>query len=428
MLIKSFKHNDLKYKHLNILETRELQNTLSNISSDNIDEICDAAIPFFQNEISAYQFFLSLKNIATYRPFQLNYYCQLLPFENNINLKKYFYPEIVKKQPDYYLKYRHYKGMFLFLTQNLDGAVEHKEKRGKVLNENLICQFIINDDFDNFTHYINHNIIDLNSPIPPSLFEASGIVSNFSDSGMHYIEYAAFYGAVKIFKFMIQTNVKIQSKTLNAAIIGGNYEIIHILEDKEILVDDSCFYDAVKSNRNEIVVYILNNFSDIFLNINFLNDLIPSYNLEFIINTTEFLTSDEFDKKSYLNGDVSSLFNDALFISCEKNFLEIFEFFLSFNDYMDINYKYYSLYNMSLLHKAALSHQIEIIKILLNQKGINTELIDLKIYFFFYLNGVFNFYFIYKTPSDYLSAEERNILRPLFTKAKRSYFEESKKK
>lgn len=422
--LKSFKNSDLEYKHHNISDTRDLQAFLSNISSDNIDESYDLVIPFLQNDISAHQFFISLKNIIMYRPLLLHYYCQLLsrisneiksissqqfqrkiivmfkhefkllltlyelgiidieniidnslcPFESNQNLKKYFYPEIVKSQPNYFIKYRKYKDMFLFLTLNLDGSTDHIEKRNKGMNENIICQYIINDDFDNFIKYINMNVIDLNSLIPFSLFESSGFVSTFSEKGMHYIEYAAFYGALKIFKYLIQINCVIQPKTMNAAIIGGNYEIIHLLEDKNISMNNDCLYDAVKSNRNEIVNYILDNNSSISLSEDILNDLIPFYNLDFIINTAEFLVSDAYNKN-----ESKTFLNSALFVSCENDFPDVVDFLLSFKEFSNVNYKYNLFYDMTLLHKATLSHKIEMIKVLLNKKGINPSITDSKI-------------------------------------------------
>lgn len=456
---QSFKPSDLIYKHQKISETNELQNLMFDISSDNIDEVHKAAVPFFENYVSVQQFFLSLKKIVSYRPTLINHQCQLLstfsaelnqlsdpqfqrkicimfkhnyeillalvelgfinieniidnslfPIETNLNIKKYFYPEIYEKKPSYFEHLYDIPSMSSFLLMNMGSIDDFKAKRKKGNNENVICQIIRNDEFNNFIDFINYHTIDLNSTIPVSLFDIFNNVPTFSKEDFYYIEYAALNGSIQIFKYLIQNDFRIHPKTMNAAIIGGNYEIIHLLEDKNVSFDFDCFYDAVNSHRNEIANYILDN-SFISLSPSVLDEIIPSYNLEFILNTIDFLVNEKNEKIDL---------NSSLYVACENNFPDVVEFLLSYPKLLNINYKHCEFYNMTLLHKAALSHYIEILKILLNQNGIDTSLIDSKIIndcFFFQWS--FFIILIYRSVADYLTAEEYNFLKPLFIRAK----------
>lgn len=429
-----FRMIDLQYKHLGISQTSELQNLLFSIKSENIDEIRSAVLPFLKNSVSAQQFLLSLKNAVTFHPKLLDFCCELLtkisnelksilndqfqrkicimfrthykilltlyeheiisiynitdrylfPFETNINMLKYFYPEITEKVPNYYSKYANVDELNIFLNENENKTAEFKEKRNKSVNENEVCQFIIKDDCEGLKNYLNdHSDVDLNSCVPFSLFEPTCFVQSFTEDGMHFIEYAAFFGSFQVFNFLIENKVSIQPKTIEAAIIGGNSDIIHLLEEKsKIIMKIDYFLVAVNSYQNEIANQIVKKNSSISFSPEILCSIIPSYNLQFIVEVTNYLVSDEYVKKAEKN-----FLNWPIFVAVEQNFTEIVDFLLSYRKFLNINYRYQDFYKMTLLNKAALSHQIENLKVLLNQKGIDTSLSDSKIskkIFFFY--------------------------------------------
>lgn len=437
---QAFKRGDLDYRHINITQASEFQNLLFNLTEDNFEDARNASLNFLKNTISAEQFFNTLKNVSTFRPLLVNLCCKLLenvsnelksivnqqfqrklclmfrthyhilltlyenqiitidnitdhylfPHESNLDLLRFFYPEIIEKDPQFYSKHVQSDEIEAFLSENMRKTEEFKEKRKKKINENQICQFISMDDFESFTNYIKTNSIDLNSTVPFSLFESTNYVFTFSEDGMNFIEYAAFFGSFKILQFLLQNKtVFINSNLLNAAAIGGNKDIIHLLEERKAILNIDTFYEAVNSHQNEIANYIIENNKTVKITAELLNDIIPSYNLEFIKKVAELLVTDEFAKKEEKN-----FLNSSLFIAIECNFSEVVEFLVSYRKFLNINYKYENFYNMTLLLKAALSHQIENIKILLNQKGIDTSLADSKILKNFFFHGI-SFYFFF---------------------------------
>ncbi|OHS97468.1 hypothetical protein TRFO_36330 [Tritrichomonas foetus] len=101
-------------------------------------------------------------------------------------------------------------------------------------NENHIAQIIREDNIDSFIDYISTVNLDLNSKIPSSIFEQNYEINNYS----YLMEYSALFSSIHIFKFIWVNKTVIPTKIMDAAIIGGNYEIIHIVEEAHCL---KCF-------------------------------------------------------------------------------------------------------------------------------------------------------------------------------------------
>ncbi|KAK8870239.1 hypothetical protein M9Y10_008116 [Tritrichomonas musculus] len=193
------------------------------------------------------------------------------------------------------------------------------EKRKIGQNDSEICDIIRNDMIEEFIHYIQNNLsndtdnIDGNRFIvPPSIYETNPILENST-----FIQYAAFYGSLKIFNYLYQNDFIItNSNNLNGvdyalydnqamrtiterdneydlqekqklwkyAIYGNQLEIIHLLEENDIKPEvknqfsyynrnfyaeldffdefnnKSCFDTAIKCHHNEIANYIKNNY------------------------------------------------------------------------------------------------------------------------------------------------------------------------
>ena len=74
------------------------------------------------------------------------------------------------------------------------------------------------------------------------------------------LEFIAFYGSVKSFKYFLLNDAIITSKKLNKyAIAGGNLEIIHILEQRGISFDN-CLNTSITFHRNEISNWLMDNY------------------------------------------------------------------------------------------------------------------------------------------------------------------------
>ena len=78
------------------------------------------------------------------------------------------------------------------------------------------------------------------------------------------IEYAAFFGSIQIFKFLLLNEVELTSSLWLYAIHGQNAEIIHILEENKVKLPndfyEKCFVEAVKCHHNDIANYFKDNF------------------------------------------------------------------------------------------------------------------------------------------------------------------------
>lgn len=119
--------------------------------------------------------------------------------------------------------------------------------------------------------------LDLKAPtkIEESIYETNSYLLQ-KHYTLDFIEYACFFGSVKIFKYLYMNNIKLHGMLWSPAIHGRNMEIIHILEQYGIqpitnsLSDKDkykeCFYDAMKNFHNEIANYILQNYLQIYNN------------------------------------------------------------------------------------------------------------------------------------------------------------------
>ncbi|OHT07228.1 hypothetical protein TRFO_01401 [Tritrichomonas foetus] len=117
-----------------------------------------------------------------------------------------------------------------------------------------IALSIQNDDIDSFILLISnqdpswHNL--------SSVFEVNKEINSLS-----LLEYSMAFGSVKIFKYLWMKKVDCTQKSLKYAIIGGNYEIIHILEEEHSYsFDISCLYTSIKYHRKEIFDYMIGSF------------------------------------------------------------------------------------------------------------------------------------------------------------------------
>lgn len=142
-----------------------------------------------------------------------------------------------------------------YFSKNEDEDIKEKRKKGE--NDSLLCEQIRNDSLDEFISNASKNNIDLNSIIESSIFETNPSLKEKTS----LIEYASFYGSVKIFKYLQLNKVELSSKLWFYVIHGRCYEIIHILEDNLENIDyEKCFSEAVKCHHNEIADYLLNNY------------------------------------------------------------------------------------------------------------------------------------------------------------------------
>lgn len=89
---------------------------------------------------------------------------------------------------------------------------------------------IKNDDIDNLQTMISLTPeFDINQKTPKTVFEPNPNANN----DYCLIEYCALFGSIKCFKYLLLQQARLPFMVHRSAIIGGNVEIIHIIEQQE---------------------------------------------------------------------------------------------------------------------------------------------------------------------------------------------------
>lgn len=116
--------------------------------------------------------------------------------------------------------------------------------------------YLETDSIDEFQKTVS----DFNYRIHPSIFGLPPILQNMPT----LIQCAAFYGSVKIFKYLLLNDADISmkdgvSRTLvHFAVAGGNLEIVHILDQRKLDFEGS-LHVAAKFHQYEIFTWLVEN-------------------------------------------------------------------------------------------------------------------------------------------------------------------------
>ena len=194
---------------------------------------------------------------------------------------QYFLPEIKQFLNESWISEFEYKfkGWRLIKELKIEIPETFEENRIKGENESYICQLIRNDSIIEFIKYVNQNNYSLKSRIKPSIYETNLFLikqqifvhkndDKFIEESENLptlIEYAAFYGSIKIFQYLKFNEVEITPTVWKFAIHSRSAEMIHLLESNCILMDNknelykSCLFESIKCNHNDIASYIQNN-------------------------------------------------------------------------------------------------------------------------------------------------------------------------
>lgn len=167
-------------------------------------------------------------------------------------------------------------------TKELPENFEEKRRIGE--NDSFICQIIRDDLIDDFIIYINQTNININSTINQSIFETNNYLISRK---LTLIEYAAFYGSIRIFIYLQSKNVELTASLWFDAILGRNAELLsRIVETVTKPSHTYLFYLelAINAFHNEIAFYIIDNF--IPNNENVENLGLKYYNFDFILPET----------------------------------------------------------------------------------------------------------------------------------------------
>ena len=238
---------------------------------------------------------------------------------------QFFYPEfksVLESEKEGSLKLE--ETILQLCNQNFD-IFEEKRKNGE--NDGYISELIRKDMYDKFSEYVNNTNLSPSSMIERSLFETNLFLLKEKETSL--IEYAAFCGSIQTFKYLLLKNAELRPRLWLYAIHGQNSEIIHLLEEKHVEPKDKSFEEilkeSIKCHHNEIANYIIENFLNIDVDKNNLENEYDKNSLFYCFHYYNFESlPNNFDE-----------FNFAFYYSCDYGYITLFNLFL--NNKKDIN-------------------------------------------------------------------------------------------
>ena len=194
--------------------------------------------------------------------------------DNSSEYQSWFYPELIEIKDNNNMKMT--KKVNQFIKTYLPDKIElYKQMRDSGEPDDEITKALRNDDVDTFQRILSKSNCNISkSFVPFNIFE------DFIDNGKtRYINYAAAYGSIKCFKYLLLNHDKIDSLTFSYSIYGGNVEIIKIVDQKvkeeKIKYSSNNIIPSIIKHRNDIFDWILNeNYSGKEINNSELLDLI----------------------------------------------------------------------------------------------------------------------------------------------------------
>ena len=252
----------------------------------------------------------------------------------NLIFISWFLPELIELGSDfeymkYIFKYRQFENTLLFYCENQDRIDEYKQMRDKGEYDDEMATALRNDDVDKFQSIVSKNEkTKLNQEIQQNMFDYF-----FCKSNITYLNYAAAYGSVKCFKYILLNDGQINNLTFKMAVSGGNNEIIRIVYNKTIeyfsnprfikSANESAIKRSIKTHQNNVFDWII----DQTLKNLGQNDLysLVSYSIENANSHALIYLIDN----GFIIQDCKEQFNLLLKISCERGFYTIANFLIN---------------------------------------------------------------------------------------------------
>lgn len=182
--------------------------------------------------------------------------------------------------------------------EEFENQENFSELRKEGENEDYICKLIRSDSIDEFIQYVNRSNYSLKSTISDSIYETNLFLIESNKNDLTLIKYAAFFGSIQIFKYLLLNKVELTPQLWIYAIHGKNADIIHLLEEYKIEPPKKSYkeslIESIKCHYNDIVDYLLNqyfqienqNSNDLYI------EYIKNYNFSFF--NDEFLNDTTF--------------------------------------------------------------------------------------------------------------------------------------
>ncbi|OHT11937.1 hypothetical protein TRFO_18413 [Tritrichomonas foetus] len=270
-----FKKSRKKLEKLsNLLNTEDLDSIINILNSDN----------FCKNDQYLNEFLTMLSHFSNYRPKSFELTKSIISW---LQLNNEIHEEVLSE---------HIR-RFQLNNENDEDYQNQDIKTDNIGNTHFvpIHKIIEDDDIESFQNYVSTSNADLNSIVKIDSYDNKYIKENES-----FIEYAALFGSINIFKYLWMNNAEIiESDLPEYAVAGGCSDIIHLVEEKLPFSSPMCLEAAVYCFRNDLIPYLFEISGSTF-NYNALSQSIASYNYSAFFYMIEnqqhviYLTSDTY--------------------------------------------------------------------------------------------------------------------------------------
>ena len=223
----------------------------------------------------------------------------------------------------------------------------HKKLIKEGINPLEIAKILRNDDLEKLQEISSQTNFDFNQIIEPSIYERYSFINK---ENVSLIDYCAFFCSIQCFKYLLLNGSNVKN-TLKYAIAGGNLEIIHLCEHNDLLFE-GVYETAIEFHRNDIFYYFYENKIIEIKNLTPLGILCIKYN--------------NYEIFSFLEKEGMKI-NDDIINQISKNG----------NTFLINNFiKKNQIPNDTIVY-ACISGNIEIVKLLLEQKEIDINVKDI---------------------------------------------------
>ena len=200
----------------------------------------------------------------------INNIIQAINLDETRKLIEYFYPEVIEKEPEAYLKEYKFQLPRIYSDEEI---IEFKEKRRKhfqwiresgdfhdplylEIEQDQLRLSIKQDNIEKFQTIISHSNISIDSKIEENVCERYWDISDFS-----LLEFAVQFNAIKIFKFLVMNDAEINTELVHWVIQQENYEMIHyVREQLKIEFFRYSLIPAINFWKMDILDFIIDNF------------------------------------------------------------------------------------------------------------------------------------------------------------------------
>lgn len=302
-----------------------------------------------EQNIMSFDEHIAKKILMDHKLIKRNYHRYFLPEIKSLMDDKWF-KEIERESEKYY-----YIDTYSSVIKEMKQEVpEHfYENRRIAENENRICLLIRNDLIKEFVQYVTINKTKLSLVMDQSIYEIDVLGDRYERrKRSSLIEYAAFFGSVKIFNYLLMNNCKLTPSLWSCAFHSGSPYIINILKENQIQPKyetfENIFINSIKYHNNKITNYIL---------VNLLSNEVKELEKNCLKKSLNFFNYDFMQDFLNVNN------NDLLDFLCKYDHYTFIDDILKKNETNYMNTKF--------LFSAIDKENIEIIKLLLSKVNLN---------------------------------------------------------